>query len=122
MKNYFPDYETECNCGCGSNNVDQEFINKLNLAREFADIPFPMSSVCRCVKHNEHEKGKATSSHISTSGRASCAGDIAVTSSRSRFKILEALIEVGFTRIGIARTFIHVDSDKNKPDQVSWLY
>ena len=24
MKDYFPDYETECNCGCGENNFSEK--------------------------------------------------------------------------------------------------
>ena len=124
MKNYFPDYETECNCGCGENNISKDFKSKLNKARELAGMPFPMSSVCRCRTHNIAEKGKSTSSHISdTEDEIECkAGDITTTSSRARFKMLEALIKVGFTRIGIAKTFIHVDDDKTKPPEVTWLY
>ena len=34
--------------------------------------------------------------------------------------VVRALINVGFTRLGIAKSFIHVDSD-SKPDAI-WLY
>jgi len=32
------------------------------------------------------------------------------------------LLEVGFTRIGIGNTFIHVDIDKDKSQNVIWTY
>ena len=31
-------------------------------------------------------------------------------------------MQVGFNRIGIADTFIHVDDDKDKSQQVIWTY
>jgi hypothetical protein len=31
-------------------------------------------------------------------------------------------MEAGFNRIGIAPTFIHVDNDPSKPEDVIWLY
>ena len=48
--------------------------------------------------------------------------DISVKDSRTRFIILDALIKVGFNRIGIADTFIHVDDDRNKACGVIWTY
>lgn len=44
-----------------------------------------------------------------------------------RFKLVRAAIKVGFNRIGIGRTFIHLDigaeySSKNKSSDVLWLY
>lgn len=124
MQNYFPDYETECNCGCGENNLAPDFKAKINRARAKAGIPFPASSVCRCKTHNKAEGGKDKSSHISDIKEdiKCCAMDITTTSSRSRMKILTALIEEGFNRIGIAKTFIHADDDKSKPPEVCWLY
>ena len=122
MSNYFPDYEIECNCGCGAKNVSKDFLDKLNKAREIAGIPFPMSSVCRCVKHNKAEGGSDTSSHLATELRDCEAGDISITSSYARFRILQACLTVGITRIGISKSFLHVDDDKTKPANVSWTY
>lgn len=124
MKNYFPDYETECNCGCGENNFSEKTRLRLNKARERAGIPFGLSSACRCKTHNKAEGGKETSSHISdVENQIECeAVDIVVTSSRARFKILHSLIAEGFTRIGIGKTFIHADTDETKAPKVSWLY
>ena len=39
-----------------------------------------------------------------------------------RFNLCEVLREIGFKRIGVGKTFIHVDIDKNKSQHVMWLY
>jgi hypothetical protein len=70
----------------------------------------------RCRKHPESQKN-STSSHIK-----GVAVDLACTDSRARFKIIESLLQVGFTRIGVSKEFIHVDSDRTKPQEVYWTY
>ena len=75
-------------------NMNVDFLAKLDEAREYANIPFI--------------KGLAV--------------DIKVNDSRQRFLVLDSLIAVGFTRIGIAGTFIHVDSDFDKSQNVIWTY
>ena len=117
MKNYFKETETECNCGCGSNNISKVLMKRLNTAREKAGVPFSITSGVRCAEWNEHEGGSETSSHLN-----GYAVDISVTSSHNRERILNGLISAGFTRIGIANTFIHVDVDPNKAPNVCWLY
>ena len=37
-------------------------------------------------------------------------------------KIVQALLTAGFTRIGIASTFIHADDDPSKPQNLIWTY
>ena len=98
-------------------NMNQEFLDKLDQARELANIPFKINSAYRSPEHNAKIGGKPNSSHL-----RGLAVDISVKDSRSRFIVLEALIKVGFNRIGIADTFIHVDLDKEKSDKVVWTY
>ena len=50
-----------------------------------------------------------------------CAADIHCANGNDRMTMVHALIKVGFRRIGIADTFIHVDTDRNKPHSI-WLY
>jgi hypothetical protein len=37
-------------------------------------------------------------------------------------RIVRALLGAGFTRVGIARTFVHVDADPDLPPEVVWVY
>ena len=97
-------------------NMDADFLAKLDKAREFAKVPFVINSAYRSPEHPESIKNPK-SSHIK-----GLAVDIKATNSRHRYKVLNALIHVGFNRIGIADTFIHVDDDKDKSQQVIWTY
>ena len=98
-------------------NMQQSHLDMLDDAREIAGVPFIVNSGWRTPEHNKKEKGKSDSSHL-----IGYAVDLSVTDSRTRFIILHALIAVGFTRIGIGKTFIHADNDPNKDPQVTWLY
>lgn len=98
-------------------NMNQEFLIKLDRAREVAQIPFKINSAWRSVEENKDAGGKPNSSHLK-----GLAVDISVKDSRQRYIVLKSLIQVGFNRIGVAKTFIHVDDDKNKDSEVVWLY
>ena len=112
---HFTPTEFQCPC-CGKAVMDGVFLAMLDHARRLAGIPFKINSGYRCQEHNDSLKGSSKSSaHLH--GKAA---DIAVGNSQERFKILNAIMHAGFTRFGDYPTFIHVDSDKNKPQQVAW--
>lgn len=114
--NFFDISEFECPC-CGQNPMQQDFLDMIDKAREYANVPFEISSGFRCINHNRKIGSEDTSSHVK-----GCAADIIVRSSRSRYRILEGLIKAGFNRIGLANKFIHADSDKDKALNVIWVY
>ena len=97
-------------------NMNKDFLFVLDEAREFAGIPFIINSAYRSPNHPLSVKNP-TSSHIK-----GLAVDIKATDNATRFKIVEALISVGFTRIGIADTFVHVDLDFDKRQNIIWTY
>ena len=97
--------------------MDDNFLSMLDSAREISGIPFKINSGYRTIEHNYEVGGKPNSSHI-----VGKAADLAITGSRQRWIITEALIRAGFNRIGIAKTFIHVDSDDTKDPNVIWTY
>lgn len=101
--NYFTEEEMQCPC-CGKSNMDTEFMFRLNKAREMANIPFVINSGYRCEKHNA-EVGSTSRNHVE--GKAA---DIKCTEGWKRLRIVRALLNVGFSRLGISKTFIHVDS------------
>jgi hypothetical protein len=120
---YFKEKEMACKCGCGTCNINPTFVNKLDHARRLAGVSFPVTSACRCAKHNRKVGGVAESSHLSVPGALECtAADLGIFDSVSRFKVVKALIEAGFSRIGIGKGLIHVDSDTTKDQGVIWLY
>jgi len=114
---YFKKEEYECRCGCGKDEIDEEFLSMLDNAREAAGTPFVVSSGVRCRAHNKKVGGKKDSAHVH--GKAV---DISAPDSRTKFKIIYGLINADFTRIGIGKDFIHADTDHNKDAEVLWLY
>lgn len=115
-KNYFTKEEESCRC-CGCGGLVPDFREKLNKAREMAGVPFILTSAFRCEKHNREVGGAENSAHL-----AGLAVDIKCTDAWTRFKVIHALLSVGFQRIGIGRTFVHVDDDLTKPQGLIWDY
>ena len=97
--------------------MESSFLLSLDKARDIAEISFRITSGYRTVTYNEKVGGVNGSSH--TKGLAA---DISCSSSANRFIIVNALLIAGFTRIGIANNFIHVDSDLEKVQDVIWTY
>ncbi len=114
---HFDSSEFVCPCGCGYDKIDQSHIDLLEDARKWAGIPFHINSGCRCFAHNAQIGGVDSSAHVN-----GFASDIRVSGSKERYKILTALIDSGFNRIGVAETFIHADNDPVKPSEVTWVY
>ena len=105
--------------------MDETFLEMLDEARTLAGIPFAVTSGYRTEAHSaklkrQGDKTSATSAHLL--GRAA---DIAATTSHQRYCIVSAAIEAGFSRIGIASTFIHIDNcneQDGKTPELIWTY
>ena len=97
-------------------NMDATFLQMLDNARGIAGISFVINSGYRSKERNELVGGVSNSSHL-----VGKAADIKVGSGNQRYIIINALIQAGFRRLGIAKTFIHCDNDDSKPNSV-WTY
>jgi len=97
--------------------MSNEIISMLDVVRKKYGKAIDINSGFRTHKHNAEVGGKVTSSHLK-----GLAVDISCTNSNDRFKLEGILREVGFTRIGMGSTFIHVDIDKEKTQKVLWTY
>lgn len=112
----YDEFDSPDQPGSGEKFMDREFVECLDEARDIAGIQFKINSGYRTPAHNRKVGGGTASSHLI--GRAA---DIHCTHTNKRLKIIEALSMVGFQRFGIAKTFIHVDNDDQKPNAI-WLY
>jgi len=93
-------------------------LHCLDDFRNTAGIPVIITSDYRTPEENAAAGGAKNSAHL-----RGLAVDIAVSNSRERFIFLRAAIVSGqFMRIGIGRNFIHLDVDKEKAQEVAWLY
>ena len=110
------EFDSPDEVGSGSR-MHPSTLQMLDNAREIAGIPFKINSGFRTKSHNAYIGGSKLSSHL-----YGYAVDIHCTDSRRRSIILDALSKAGFTRFGIADTFIHTDNDPDKDQDVLWLY
>lgn len=115
---HFPESEFKRASPSGSlQNMKQTTMDRFDLARDLAGIPFVINSAYRSYTWERSKGRSGTGAH--TLGQAM---DIKTTSERERFIILCALISAGFTRIGIAKTFIHADDSEKHTQKIVWLY
>lgn len=97
--------------------MDKEVLDLVDQVRELYGKPIHITSGYRTEAHNEKVNGRPGSSHLK-----GLAIDVACTASADRYRLIELFMLVGFNRIGIADTFIHVDLDKDKVQNVIWTY
>ena len=112
---YFKENEVTCKDNCGMTIKDDLKI-LLDTLRENIGMPLSINSGARCPEHNKKVGASPTSSH--TKGLAV---DIRANSDLTKAKIIHYATKLGFNRIGIAKTFIHLDIDKSKSPAV-WDY
>ena len=120
---YFKLSEFDCPFEEGSGSkMNYTFLEKLDQARGLAGIPFKITSGYRTKEYNEDLIKRGYKASKNSSHLKGLAADISVKDSKSRFIVFNSLLLAGFTRIGIADTFIHVDLDTDKKQNVIWTY
>ena len=97
--------------------MDKELLEMLDDVRDKFDKPIHINSGYRTPQHNEAVGGTENSSHLK-----GLAVDIACDNSIDRFDLINCPLDVGFSRIGVAKTFIHADIDPDKAQGVMWTY
>lgn len=117
LTKHFSRHEFACQCGCGFDNIDMNLVATLENIRNALRSPIIITSGCRCEKQNEKAGGRPDSSHLK--GKAV---DIFIRDSGARFKCVAMALKGCVKRIGIAKNFIHIDSDTKKTEEVLWLY
>ena len=93
------------------------FITMLDIVREEYGQPIEINSGFRTEQHNQEVGGVKNSSHL-----IGLAADLKIKNGKERFKLVKLLIKHGFNRIGLAKTFIHVDIDSSKTPNTIWTY
>lgn len=112
---YFKLSEFDCK-ETGENNMSLVFLSQLDRLRERCGFPFVITSGYRSVKHSA-EVNKPTGGGKHTLG---IAADIAVNNGVQRMKVVTEAIKLGFTGVGVANGFVHVDIRDSAP--VMWTY
>lgn len=123
MKDYFPE-GFACGCGCGLHKFDPRMHALLNRARKQYGRPMVLTSGCRCPEWNAHEGGRPDSAHMVLGDGWCHAADIRCVSNADRWELVEVFRQLGITRMGFGKTFLHVDNAtgvKHPPSRY-WLY
>lgn len=92
-------------------------LDMLSIMQRHYGKQLSFTSGYRTLEQNKRAKGSKNSSHL-----RGFAADVVCNSSTDRKKLVNAAFLAGFRRIGIGRTFVHVDNDQSLPQDVIWLY
>ena len=111
---YFSRDEFKCS-ETGNNEIQDEFVHALDKLREECGFPFAITSGYRDPSHSVEAKKEKAGQHT-----LGIAADIAVSGGSQRFIIVSKALELGYSGIGVARTFVHVDIRTSQP--VLWCY
>ena len=107
---------SEFNCThTGENRMEPEFLEKLDNLRDYCGFPFVITSGYRSPSHPLEAVKEIPGTHAQ-----GIAADIKMTNSAHRYSLIKAALDHGFTGIGIAGTFIHLDT-RGAPS-VMWTY
>lgn len=96
--------------------MKKKFLEMLTEFRMYLGEDIYVNSAFRTKKHNHKIGGAEHSQHMN-----GMAIDIACKSQEDRYAIIQSAILAGFNRIGIGKTFIHLDC-ANEEDFRVWLY
>jgi len=101
------------------NNMQHEFMVVLQKIRTDYGKSLTITSGYRSAKHSiERKKGHSDGEHV----QGLCA-DISCRDSQARYELIKLAYKHGITRIGVAKTFIHIGLGTNKlPNNVMWDY
>ena len=104
--------------GSGAKKMKQEFIDRLEELRTRCGFAFQINSGYRTRAHNRKVGGVEPSVH-----EDGVAADIAAPTGQMKFAIVHHAMKMGFRRIGIGKTYVHVDmGGPSYPQDVIWLY
>jgi len=106
-------------------NMSRDFLKMLDACRELSGIPFVVTSGFRTKAHQEYLTSRGYATSKTSAHMMGMAADIRCENSADRYRILTAALAVGFNRVGIAHSFIHLDNadhTNEKTTQVVWLY
>jgi len=110
---YFSLSEFDCS-ETGKNEMNKDFLQSLDHLRGICGFPFVITSGYRSPLHSVEAAKDKPGTHT-----LGIAADIACTGSVDRFNLVSNAIRHGFSGIGIAKTFIHLDM---RNTEVMWVY
>lgn len=101
--------------------LDPAFLGELHEMEHDLGFPVSVNSGKRTPEHNADPKvgGVLDSAHIEDPCRAA---DIAVSGGWQRYEVVRWALEHHIKRIGVGKTFVHLDRSPTLPQSVLWEY
>lgn len=115
MLRHFKESEFDCRATGAKTKCAPWFMSLVDDAREIAGIPFIISAY-RSPEHPLEKERDTPSAH-----QAAVAIDVACANARDRYRIVNALLTVGFTRIGVYDKHVHGDVSESRDQKVLWI-
>ena len=110
---YFDLSEFDCS-ETGENEISPVFVAKLDRLRALCGFPFVITSGYRSPQHSVEAVKSNPGTHA-----YGIAADIAVSGGAQRFTLVKNALALGFTGIGAAKDFVHVDT---RTTPAMWVY
>lgn len=122
---YFSTHEFDCQCSystCVNQKISVTLITNLNDVREKSGGPISVTSGFRCAQHQndlrsqlnkDGKQGTVPAGSVSQHELGNAADIVPRIGTLAK---LRKIVEQLFNSIGIARTFIHVDTRPKRPD------
>ena len=119
-KGYFARSEFTCKCGCGTNKVQQDLIDMLNVIRETFGREVTVTSGTRCVANNAKAGGATNSNHLTGHAADIRCTDKSMTPTQMYDVVMRLHREGKIPQLaGISKnydTIIHVDVHPKRAD------
>lgn len=100
-------------------NLHPDLLTKLQDLEKLFGHALDITSGYRDPDHNQDVGGVPDSEHTYDPAQAV---DIAVGNGSERFALITLALRLGFVRVGIGKTFIHLGIATDKPQRVAWTY
>lgn len=103
----------------GLNDMQPEFMRKLQELRDLYGKPMKITSGYRSKFHSAEVKKQQGGTHT-----LGIACDVSVSGSDA-YKVIQLAMSLGFTGVGVAKTFVHLDiaqSDSRFHRPTIWIY
>lgn len=133
LSKYFSTHEFDCQCihkTCVDQKISVSLIENLNKIREDVGGPLNVTSGFRCARHQNdlrkqlNKDGKQLTVPTGSVSQHELGNAADVSPRTSTISILRKIVEKVFDSIGIAKTFLHVDTRPKRTDNTKriWNY
>lgn len=106
-----------CVPACKVDDLNPVFVDSIIMAQKMAGFQFTITSAYRSQVYERSKGRKGSSSHCK-----GLAVDVSTRDSHTRFKVLLAAAYSGIPRIGVGKTFLHLDIDETKAHPIIFHY